>query len=186
VSWHTATGARSFTHALSSFLHCSLPPAIADLETSSENVRTENATIAHVTDAKLDADAMRRRDGARAKCMAAEEDLNAAARSSELEMEEQSRSIAFYRRLGLRFDCLEGEQLKLTFTQIDAAEPTREFIIAVSVDDGDVYRVMQCAPEVELLDALVTELNATNNFSLFVQALRRSFVALAAAQVEEE
>jgi uncharacterized protein (DUF983 family) len=54
------------------------------------------------------------------------------------------------------------------------------------VDDGDVYRVMQCAPEVELLDALVTELNATNNFSLFVQALRRSFVALAAAQVEEE
>ena len=54
------------------------------------------------------------------------------------------------------------------------------------MDDGDVYRVMQCAPEVELLDALVTELNATNNFSLFVQALRRSFVALAAAQVEEE
>lgn len=108
-------------------------------------------------------------------------DLAAAARASELETEEQARSIAFYRRLGLRFDCLEGEQLLLTFTQIERANIEREFAIAVVVDDGDVYRVTKCTPAVAGLDALLTELNTTNNFSQFVQAMRRSFVALAEA-----
>jgi hypothetical protein len=118
-------------------------------------------------------------------------DLAAAMRASELETEEQARSIAFYRRLGLRFDCLEGEQLLLTFTQIDRADVEREFAIAVVVDDGDVYRVTTCTPAVSGLDALLAELNATNNFSQFVQAMRCSFIAIAetgepiAEEVEE-
>jgi hypothetical protein len=108
-------------------------------------------------------------------------------------------ALALYRRLGLKFERVNvaGEDLlQLIFTQIDAARPSAEFMFAVHVSDADQYKgarrclapfacfhtstclrpaaVALCQPPVAT-DDLVAELNATNNFSRFVQAMRCRF-----------
>lgn len=71
-------------------------------------------------------------------------------------------------------------RLRLVFTQIDPASPQREFFFSVNVDEQDQYEVAECSPAVpaDRLDALVRTLNAKNDFSCFVKAMRREFKAM--------
>lgn len=90
--------------------------------------------------------------------------------------------VAFYRRLGLEFEKIHDERLRLVFTQIDPLDPTRPFAFNVRVADADeAYTVDGVDPPVAGLDALVVQLNATNDFSVFVQMMRRKFCEAAAA-----
>ena len=88
---------------------------------------------------------------------------------------------ALYKKLGLDFERVENDQLRLCFTQVDAARPQREFSLQVRVDANDVYHVTRVEPGVAALPALVEELNATNDFSRFVRSMRAAFKAGAAA-----
>ena len=90
--------------------------------------------------------------------------------------------IAFKTRLGLDFERIGEDQLKLNLTRIDPSDPERVFAFAVHIDPNDKYHVILCDPPLNNTDELVDELNASNDFSLFVRRMRRSFKALAAAK----
>lgn len=93
-------------------------------------------------------------------------------------MNELSRGISFYRRLGLDFEKINDDKLRLVFTQIDPSDPDRQFRFNVRITDADVYEVEGCDPPVPGLDALIKELNAANDFSRFVQLMRQRFKQL--------
>lgn len=105
------------------------------------------------------------------------------ARESEVryQLNELTKGVAFYKRLGLEFEKIHDDKLRLVFTLIDAAHPTRPFSFNVRVSEGDAYEVDSVEPPVAGVADLVRSLNATNNFSGFVQAMRAKFVALAAS-----
>lgn len=95
------------------------------------------------------------------------------------QLSELTRGIACYRRLGLDFEKLGDDRLRLVFTQVDARDPDRAFSFCVRVTDSDAYEVDDVTPAVGELPALVRTLNDGNDFSRFVQAMRRAFKALA-------
>lgn len=99
------------------------------------------------------------------------------------QLNELTRGVAAYRQLGLDFERAGDDQLRLIFSQIDAADPSREFWFGVSVDDGDRYQVQGCHPTLPdaVVDPMLAELNSTNNFTGFVYAMRRAFKATTVA-----
>lgn len=98
------------------------------------------------------------------------------------QLQELSKGVAFYRRLGLDFEKIADERLRLVFTLIDPLDPARAFSFNVRVaGEDDAYAVDSVSPPVPGVDALVAQLNASNDFSRFVQLMRRKFVEAAAA-----
>uniref|UniRef100_A0A7S1G7N0 Kinetochore protein SPC25 n=1 Tax=Bicosoecida sp. CB-2014 TaxID=1486930 RepID=A0A7S1G7N0_9STRA len=95
-------------------------------------------------------------------------------------VDELTKGVAFYKRLGLDFDGLGEDVLRLTFTQIDPAAPDREFTFTVNVTDDNVYVVRDVSPPVAGVEEMCEELNETNDFSFFVRRMRREFCALVA------
>lgn len=71
------------------------------------------------------------------------------------------------------------ELLRLIFRQVDPADPDKAFTFAIHISDTDVYRVAECFPRVRF-DDLLAAVNATNDFSRFVQGMRLRFRALVA------
>jgi hypothetical protein len=97
-----------------------------------------------------------------------------------LELQELSRGLECFRRLGLAFEKLADDRLRLVFTLIDAARPQRRFCFTVKMTESDAYAVDEVDPPVAALDGMVRLLNESNDFSRFVQGMRREFKALAA------
>lgn len=65
----------------------------------------------------------------------------AEARTSErtLALNELTKGVTFYKRLGLDFERVGEDHLRLVFTQVDPAEPDRRFFFTLHVDANDVY-----------------------------------------------
>lgn len=99
-----------------------------------------------------------------------------------LELQELSRGLDCYRRLGLAFEKLADDRLRLVFTLVDAARPQRRFCFTVKMTEADAYAVDECDPPVAALEGMVRLLNETNDFSRFVQGMRREFKALAGSE----
>jgi kinetochore protein Spc25 len=100
--------------------------------------------------------------------------------SKEQKLGELDKGCALYRsRLGLTFERVGDERLRLTFTNIDPSAPMRPFAFQVFVDGGDKYHVESCEPAVPGIDELIQTLNSDNDFSAFVRAMRKRFKALA-------
>jgi hypothetical protein len=95
------------------------------------------------------------------------------------QLNELTRGIAFYRRLGLDFEKINDDRLRLVFTQVDPADPEAKFCFSVRVTDADAYEVEECAPPVRELPELLRALNESNDFSRFVQAMRAAFKRVA-------
>ena len=98
---------------------------------------------------------------------------------------EYARGLDAYKRLGLAFENVAGEagassNIRCVMTLISASDPGARhcFEVHVSTSD-DTYAVTSCQPPVAALPALVAQLNATNQFSHFIQLMRREFVAMA-------
>lgn len=89
-----------------------------------------------------------------------------------------SRGAELFKSLGIEFKRIGNERLRVVFTQIDAAEPSREFSFVVFVDTNDVYHVSDVQPPVKDIDGLLVELNNTNDFSRFVRNIRKQFQSL--------
>lgn len=87
------------------------------------------------------------------------------------------RGVRDFAPLGLRFDRIPGDRLRVTFTSVDPLRPAREFSFALHVSEVEVYTVSECVPPIPELPALVEELNRSNDFSSFVQAMRAAFKA---------
>ena len=81
-------------------------------------------------------------------------------------------SAMYAERLGLRFEYGEAERLRLVFKYVDARAPEREFTFAVRLR-GTAYEVVECAPMLASIDALLAECNRSNDFGKFVRDARR-------------
>eukprot|EP00042_Codosiga_hollandica_P031224 m.187711 g.187711 ORF g.187711 m.187711 type:complete len:228 (-) comp53580_c0_seq1:99-782(-) len=81
----------------------------------------------------------------------------------------------FADRLALQFDRVGETGLRFRFTQIDADQPDREFVFAVTIDKQGLYHVHDVVPSVDGVSELIEQLNATNDFAAFVRAIRRAF-----------
>ena len=66
----------------------------------------------------------------------------------------------------------------MVFKYVDARAPEREFTFAVRLR-GTAYEVMECAPMLASIDALLAECNRSNDFGKFVRDARKAFVELA-------
>ena len=114
--------------------------------------------------------------GATDALVAANHALADGERRRQWRVDELAKGAALYKKLGLDFERVENDQLRLCFTQIDSRAPAREFSLQVRVDANDVYHVTRVEPSVgEALPRLVEELNASNDFSRFVRSMRAQF-----------
>ncbi|KAL1515932.1 hypothetical protein AB1Y20_002546 [Prymnesium parvum] len=96
--------------------------------------------------------------------------------SKNLKLDELQKGSKLYSaRLGLAFEQMGGERLRLIFTDLDQHAPSRQFSFHVFVDGNDKYHIEQCNPAVPALDQLLDALNEANNFSSFVRAMRKEF-----------
>ncbi len=93
-------------------------------------------------------------------------------------LQELSKGIEFHKRLGLSFEKIDDDALRLVFTLIDPRDPGRRFSFSLRTDDKDAYVVSECDPPVAGLADMVKELNATTDISRFVQLMRREFKKL--------
>ena len=93
-------------------------------------------------------------------------------------MHELTKGVLYYEQLGLSFKRVADNFLRLTFTQIDASAPSREFTFVIHVGADNVYTVETCQPAVPRLRELLAELNGSNDFSGFVRGMRREFKGL--------
>ena len=92
-----------------------------------------------------------------------------------LRKNELSKGVTFYKeRLGLSFERMPDNSLSFRLTLIDPENPGRPFTFAVLVNSKNRYEVLRCEPRVDY-EALLNNLNETNNFSSFVQQMRRLF-----------
>lgn len=101
------------------------------------------------------------------------------------QLAEFARGLDAYKRLGLAFENVAGEagtsnNIRVVFTLIHPTDPAKRFCFDVHVSPtDDSYAVTSCLPPVAALEGLLAQLNATNQFSVFVQQMRKEFVALA-------
>jgi len=95
-------------------------------------------------------------------------------------MQELLGGQAMFQRLGLRFDAQVGENVRVIFTQIDPSAPGREFVVGVSVNAADEFELRECSPPIAVMASLLDDVNATSDFSRFVQRCRGEFKAMCA------
>ena len=101
------------------------------------------------------------------------------------QLTEYARGLDAYKRLGLVFENVAGEagasnNIRCVMTLINPSDPGARYCFEVHVSPSDdTYAVTSCQPPVAALPTLVAQLNATNQFSVFIQLMRREFVALA-------
>jgi hypothetical protein len=94
---------------------------------------------------------------------------------SRYELQELTRGLECYQRLGLSFEKLSDDRLRLVFTLIDPTDPNKRFFFTVRMNDSDAYTVDECSPPIDTMADMVRLLNENNDFSKFVQYVRREF-----------
>jgi hypothetical protein len=120
-----------------------------------------------------------REDQIRAEVQRLEAEVEASVDKNEQDNSDLTQGvIAFKNRLGLDFQRIGQDQLKLNMTNIDRNDPDRIFSFAVQIDPNDHYHVILCEPQLPNVDELVGVLNANNDFSKFVRSMRQAFCTL--------
>ncbi|KAJ1628480.1 chromosome segregation protein Spc25-domain-containing protein [Pavlovales sp. CCMP2436] len=89
---------------------------------------------------------------------------------------ELAKGTSMYRKwLGLAFERVGEDRLRLDLKHVDPSSPERSFSFEVYVDAKNIYHVDKCDPPTPGLAQLVAHLNETNNFAEFVRTVRRKF-----------
>jgi len=94
--------------------------------------------------------------------------------------------VKLYAALGLSFDKSSDSDegavggMTFRFTQISQADPTREFIFKIRVNENDEYELLETEPALAptLCVMYLDRLNKDNNIGRFVCAMRKAFKAL--------
>lgn len=100
------------------------------------------------------------------------------------QLSELTRGVSFYRQLGLDFEKIHDDKLRLVFSQVDPSDPGRKFAFTLWITPSDTYAVDEVAPALPagVLPGLLAELNSGNDFSAFVQRMRKAFKGLVASE----
>merc|ERR1711865_795693 len=118
---------------------------------------------------------------AQEETMIAEEKTKIARYKKECEqyrLEKELGQITYENRLGLRFERVEDDFLRVVFTHIDPADLTKEFSVVVCVDSENVYQIPDgsCKPDLPTLNDMLEQLRTSNDFPGFVRQMRCQFV----------
>jgi len=112
-------------------------------------------------------------------------ELDAQESALSVEMETAAKALAsvqedlklFEERLGLTFiksSSIEGELL-LKFTHLNPAQHDQEFLMGVTVQNGQHYTVTTCKPQLPNIEEMRSELNKSGSFRNFVFSVRQTF-----------
>ena len=88
-----------------------------------------------------------------------------------------TKGIQLYQKLGLQFEKAQNDCMKFTFTQIDPQYHSRRFEFLLLVDDEDCYQLMDSNPALDpdVCKAFVIQLNEDNDIARFVVNMRREY-----------
>ena len=91
-----------------------------------------------------------------------------------------TKGIQLYQKLGLQFEKAENDCMKFIFTQIDPQNHSRRFEFLLLVDEEDCYQLVDSAPvlEPEVCKSFIVQLNEDNDISKFVVNMRREYQCL--------
>jgi hypothetical protein len=97
------------------------------------------------------------------------------------EIDAVTRGVQMFRdRLGVSFQVADGK-LQISFAYINRAEPQKQAMIAIYVDENKEYQMHACTPALPTSQQLVDDLNKSNNFARFIGQVRKQFVQHEAA-----
>lgn len=114
------------------------------------------------------------------RAQAAEREL-ATVHASETTDEATSSALAKYEAaLGLKVARVENADasamdLRFSFSHLDERAPEREAVFCLRLGESGKYELIECDPLVPDADALMRDLNATNDFFSFVPTIRAQF-----------
>lgn len=93
-------------------------------------------------------------------------------------LQDLTQGVTLYSKLGLEFQKADGDSMKFIFTQIDQANPQRQFYFVMFVDDRNIYQLVETSPALpsSQVSQLLQTLNETNDISAFVYRMRCLFV----------
>ncbi len=124
----------------------------------------------------------------RAKEEAVKEQLSATRAEYELkesevryQLNELTRGLSYYEKMGLAFEKVHDDRVRVVFTQLDPAAPERRCTFCIYVTEpANEYEVTEVEPSLPSLPSLVADLNTPDDlssFSRFVQRMRQEFKA---------
>lgn len=92
-------------------------------------------------------------------------------------LQDLTHGLRFYTKLGLEFQKADGEAMRFIFTQIDPANPTRQFFFTMFVDDKNTYQLVETSPTLpaNTCAQYIQNLNEHNDISVFVFQMRKLF-----------
>mmetsp|Transcript_16029 Transcript_16029/g.36076 ORF Transcript_16029/g.36076 Transcript_16029/m.36076 type:complete len:106 (-) Transcript_16029:385-702(-) len=98
-------------------------------------------------------------------------------------IDDLTRGLLQYKSLGLDFERVEAGRLRLKFTQIDRAAPSRKFSCTIHVNENNEYEIYDVSPPVDgaAFAVLRNELMQDNSdnresFRRFIIGMRKEFV----------
>jgi hypothetical protein len=95
-------------------------------------------------------------------------------------IEDLTKGVMLYKLLGLDFE-KKDDDLWFRFTHLDPREPLRQFSFALTMVNGDTYKVNRCDPDLphHSVSEIVQQLNEANNaqtaIAAFVRSMRKAF-----------
>jgi Chromosome segregation protein Spc25 len=111
------------------------------------------------------------------------EDISHIQKTKAYQVNELTKGVLFFKkRLGLEFVCSSDGHLQIIFRLIDPKQPQRAFTADVLIDDSNSYCMTHCSPQVNGVESLITTLNQTNDFHVFVHNMRSLFKQYVAAE----
>eukprot|EP01122_Echinamoeba_exundans_P011306 TRINITY_DN4450_c0_g1_i1.p1 TRINITY_DN4450_c0_g1~~TRINITY_DN4450_c0_g1_i1.p1 ORF type:complete len:231 (-),score=52.04 TRINITY_DN4450_c0_g1_i1:100-792(-) len=112
-------------------------------------------------------------------------ELQRSEHNKKLRLKEYSSGIAYYQQfLGLTYERVGEQGLRLVFTKVDSKNPSKEFYFSLSLNESNSYEMGECQPEVQCIDIL-EQLNSSNNLSVFVVGMRKLFQEYARKSVPQ-
>eukprot|EP00697_Spironema_sp_BW2_P000824 gnl/Spiro4/11106_TR5890_c0_g1_i1.p1 gnl/Spiro4/11106_TR5890_c0_g1~~gnl/Spiro4/11106_TR5890_c0_g1_i1.p1 ORF type:complete len:225 (-),score=63.40 gnl/Spiro4/11106_TR5890_c0_g1_i1:86-760(-) len=93
---------------------------------------------------------------------------------------ELAKAVALYRdRLGVTLRRSGEGILSFVLTKVDRANPAREFVVSLRLNDNNEYEVVQCSPAVPDVAIRVRELNAApDRFANFLAKVRAAWCSM--------
>lgn len=97
----------------------------------------------------------------------------------ERSLNDLTHGIRLYSSLGLEFQKSENESMKFVFTQINEAEPFKEYFFVMFVDENDSYKLIETSPKLPstVTSMHINALNKDNHIGRFVVMMRQAFKA---------
>ncbi|KAJ3239673.1 kinetochore-associated Ndc80 complex subunit spc25 [Chytriomyces hyalinus] len=92
----------------------------------------------------------------------------------------------FADKLAMRIVTVTTNVLKFLFTHIDSRNWDREYSFILDVSAGRVYKLMDCSPKLPHVDTMVSKLNDTRDFYMFLKEMRMAFSEDSKREVEQD